>query len=106
MRVGGALCALAAARLYEVPGGAGHAQRAGGPGAEGARAALRRLAVQGVADGDGVDPRHVVHLVPHLSAGGRGEGRVRESESESESERELERVNKLALLNLAPPRPD
>lgn len=69
--VGRALGTLVALGVDVVAGGARNARRAGGLHAEGAGAARRRHAVQGVADRDGEDPGHVVDPLARL--GGRRE---------------------------------
>lgn len=60
VRVGWTLRALAGAGVDVMSGRAGHACGAGGLAAESTRPATRGHAIHGVADRDGVDPRHVV----------------------------------------------
>lgn len=58
--VGWTLRALAGARVDVMSGRAGHAGRAGGLAAESTSPATGGHAIHGVADRDGVEPRHVV----------------------------------------------
>lgn len=64
--VGRTLRALAGARVYVVSSRAGHAGGAGGLAAESTSPATRGHAIHGVADRDGVDPRHVVEPLTQL----------------------------------------